>query len=146
VLVAGVFGGLTTKPSILIVQALPAAVALLLLWLSSRPPLNIASRPSRGLTDVASMMYIHHVTRTQLYLDATMHAHLQRLARKQGRTVSDLVRDALTRAYGVGEQDERVATLRAIEGLWQHRRDIGDTAAYVRGLRRGTRRARRLSG
>jgi putative membrane protein len=36
VLVAGVFGGLTAKPSILLVQALPAAVALLLLWLSRR--------------------------------------------------------------------------------------------------------------
>ena len=36
VLVAGLFGGLTAKPSILFVQALPAAVALLLLWLSSR--------------------------------------------------------------------------------------------------------------
>ena len=36
VIVAGIFGGLTAKPSILLVQALPAAVALLLLWLSRR--------------------------------------------------------------------------------------------------------------
>jgi putative membrane protein len=36
VIVAGIFGGLTAKTSILYVQALPAAIALLCVWLSSR--------------------------------------------------------------------------------------------------------------
>jgi len=55
-----------------------------------------------------------------------------------GRTISDLVR-----AYGAGA-DEREGTLRAIEGLWRNRTDIGDTRGYVKRLRRDTHRLRRL--
>ncbi|MBZ5637313.1 MAG: ribbon-helix-helix domain-containing protein [Acidobacteriia bacterium] len=88
-------------------------------------------------------MYIHYMVRTQLYLDAAIHARLSALARKQGRSLSELVRDALARAYGPGGADDRLATLRAIEGLWKDRTDLGDTAGYVRRLRRDTRRARR---
>jgi len=55
----------------------------------------------------------------------------------------ELVRDALVRAYGAGA-DEREATLRAIEGLWRNRTDIGDTSGYVKRLRRDTHRLRRL--
>jgi hypothetical protein len=87
-------------------------------------------------------MYIHRVVRTQLYLDEAIHRRLQTLARRQGRTVSDLVRDALLQAYGRPHADEREATLRAIEGLWRDRKDLGDTAAYVRRLRRDTHRLR----
>ena len=36
VIVAGVFGALTAKASILYVQALPAAVALLAVWVANR--------------------------------------------------------------------------------------------------------------
>lgn len=81
-------------------------------------------------------MYIHRVVRTQLYLDAALHRRLKSLARKQGRTVSDLVREVLSRAYAPAGADERASTLRAIEGLWRDRRDLGDTDAYVRRLRR----------
>jgi hypothetical protein len=90
-------------------------------------------------------MYIHRMVRTQLYLDEAVHRRLQALARKQGRTVSDLVRDALVNTYGAGA-DEREATLKGIYGLWRDRRDVGDTREFVRRLRRGTgRRRRRLS-
>ena len=88
-------------------------------------------------------MYIHHMVRTQLYLDERIHARLTMLARKQGRTLSELVRDALARAYGRSGADERLVSLRAIEGLWKDRADLGDTAAYVRRLRRDTRRSSR---
>ena len=37
VIVAGVFGGFTAKTSILLTQALPAAIALLLVFVSRRP-------------------------------------------------------------------------------------------------------------
>ena len=89
------------------------------------------------------MMYIHHMVRTQLYLDERIHRRLRELARKQGRTLSELVRDALVRAYGGHSSDERLATLRAIEGLWRDRSDIDDSSAYVRRLRRDTHRLRR---
>ena len=88
-------------------------------------------------------MYIHHMIRTQLYLDDEMHARLRDLARQQGRTLSELVRDALVRAYGVSDRAKRLKTLRDIEGLWRGRKDIGDTDAYVRRLRRDTHRVRR---
>ena len=80
------------------------------------------------------------MVRTQLYLDDGVHARLTALARKQGRTLSEIVRDALAQVYGSGALDERIATLRAIEGLWKDRADLGSTAAYVRRLRRDTRR------
>ena len=82
------------------------------------------------------------MVRTQLFLSESIHARLRLLARKQGRTVSDLAREALERAYGDPMTDERQRTLRAIEGLWQGRSDLGSTSAFVRSLRRSTRRAK----
>lgn len=83
------------------------------------------------------------MVRTQLYLDGAIHRRLQTPARRQGRTVSELVRDALLQAYGRPHADERDLTLRAIEGLWRDRDDIRDSTAYVRRLRRDTHRLRR---
>ena len=83
------------------------------------------------------------MVRTQLYLDEAIHARLRDLARKQKRTVSELVREALLRAYGAGGPDERLATLKAIRGLWQDREDMVSSRAYVRRLRSDTRRNRR---
>ena len=87
-------------------------------------------------------MYIHRMVRTQLYLEDEIHARLRELAVKQGRTISDLVREALARTYGAGGPQERLATLRAIEGLWRNRKDVGKADGYVRRLRHDTRRTR----
>jgi hypothetical protein len=84
------------------------------------------------------------MVRTQLFLDEDLHARLKALARKQGRTVSDLVRETLHRAFGRGTQDEQLRALEGIFGLWRDRKDIGSTDAYVRRLRRGLRRRRAL--
>ncbi len=80
------------------------------------------------------------MVRTQLFLSEAIHARLRLLARKQGRTVSDLAREALERVYGNPDEEER--TLLAITGLWRGRKDLGSTNAYVRRLRRDTRRRR----
>ncbi len=88
-------------------------------------------------------MYIHRMVRTQLYLDAGTHRRLRELADRQGRTVSDLVREAVTRAYGPTEAEARLSTLDGISGLWQERADLGATDAYMRRLRRDTRQSRR---
>ena len=82
------------------------------------------------------------MTRTQLYLDDEMHARLSRLARQQGRTLSEIVREALVRVYGGARRSEELRTLEAIAGLWRDRTDLGGTDEYVRGLRRDTRRRR----
>jgi len=81
--------------------------------------------------------------RTQLYLDEEIHERLRSFARKQGKTLSELVREALEKTYGRGDRDEELATLRAVAGIWKDRDDIGDTRAYVRRLRRDTHRLRR---
>ena len=86
-------------------------------------------------------MYIHRMHRTQLYLDDEMHRQLRAVARRQGRTVSDLVREAVAQTYGLVGADERAHTLQGIQGLWRER-DLGDTHAYVRRLRRDTHRVR----
>ena len=83
------------------------------------------------------------MVRTQLYLDVELHRRLRDLAAKQGRTVSDLVREAVARTYGTIEVEERLATLEGITALWRDRKDLGGTDAYVRRLRRDTRRSRR---
>ena len=80
------------------------------------------------------------MVRTQLFLSEAIHTRLRLLAKKQGRTVSDLAREALERVYGNPTTDERERTLRAIEGLWQGRSELGSTNAYVRSLRKSTRR------
>ena len=83
-------------------------------------------------------MYIHRMVRTQLYLDEALHRRLGRLAAQQGRTVSDLVREAIARAYSA-DSDDRLSTLEGITGLWENRAGLGGTPAYVRRLRKGTR-------
>ena len=87
-------------------------------------------------------MYIHHMIRTQLYLDEHLHRRLRVVADQQGRSVSDLVREAVARAYGATETDARLATLDGMASLWQDRKDLGAPGAYVRRLRRDTRRKR----
>jgi len=82
------------------------------------------------------------MVRTQLYLDEHTHRRLRELAAKQGRTLSDLVREAVVRAYGPAQVDERLTTLEEIASLWHDREDLPATDAYVRRLRRDTRRKR----
>ena len=90
-------------------------------------------------------MYIHRMVRTQLYLDDELHRQLRDLARRQGSTVSELVRQALTRVYGSADVERRLASLKGIAGLWRNRADLRSTDGYVRRLRKGTQRKARLS-
>ena len=81
--------------------------------------------------------------RTQLYLDEEVHERLRSLAERQGRTISDVVREAVARAYGSDIVDKRIDTLENVSSIWQDRKDLGRTDAYVRRMRRGTRSTRR---
>ena len=89
-------------------------------------------------------MYIHGMIRMLFHLDEAIHARLRELARKQGRTVSELVREALVRTYGTAGPKELLASLRAISGLRKDRKDIGVTDEHVRRRRRVGHRVRRL--
>ena len=89
------------------------------------------------------MMYIHHMVRTQIYLDEPMHARLREMARQQGKSVSDLIREALARSYGVDTLSEDLKALEAVTGIWRDRKDLGTTDEYVRRLRKDTHRLKK---
>ena len=76
--------------------------------------------------------------RTQLYLDDDLWEALHVRAQVSGTTISELVREAVRERY-LGSLEARQKAMQAVVGLWKDRRDIGDSTAHVRGLRRGTR-------
>jgi hypothetical protein len=84
------------------------------------------------------------MVRTQLYLDDAAHARLRELADRQGKSESELVRDAINQVYMKPVNRELLAALDKAAGSWKNRDDLGDTLEYVRRLRKGTGRRKRL--
>jgi hypothetical protein len=80
--------------------------------------------------------------RTQLYLDEDLWNVLHFQARKNGQTVSELVRKAARDKY-MGNPDERRAAMEAIVGLWHDRKDIENAEVYIRKMRSGAKQKRR---
>jgi hypothetical protein len=79
--------------------------------------------------------------RTQLYLHEDIWKVLHIRSRQQGTSISDLVRQAVREKYGSSSVDRRDA-MQALVGLRKDRRDLPDSTAYVRRLRKGKRLAR----
>ncbi len=80
--------------------------------------------------------------RTQLYLDDDLWNALQARARREGTTISALVRQAARERY-LGNLDERREAMKALVGIWKDRPDLPEsTEEYVRSLRRDTRTER----
>jgi len=76
--------------------------------------------------------------RTQVSLTQEQHRRLTTLASETGRSMSDLIRNAIDSTYGhqrTAEQD--VSSLRATFGAWQAAEETG--AAYVERIRTGRR-------
>ncbi len=82
------------------------------------------------------MLYI--MKRTQLYLEEDLWDTLHAQARRQGTTISDLVRRAARERY-MNDHEQRQVDMMAVVGLWKNRTDLPDTETFVRGLRKGTR-------
>jgi hypothetical protein len=78
------------------------------------------------------------VRRTQLYLDDDLWGALHDHARREGTTISELVRQAARERY-MNNPEQRRSALMGIVGVWKDRTDLPDTETYVRGLRKGTR-------
>ena len=78
--------------------------------------------------------------RTQLYLEDSLWKKLHILARQNGVSLSELVRQAVRERYLEGAANRKEALCGAI-GLWKDRTDP-TSAAYVRTLRKGGRLAR----
>ena len=81
--------------------------------------------------------------RTQLYLEEEVWKLLGILARQSQSSVSDLVRQALRDKY-LNHAANRAGVFQSVVGLWKNRKDIKDSSAYVRYLRKGTRLKRTL--
>lgn len=84
------------------------------------------------------MMYNYIMQRTQISLTAETRRVLDEAAARSGRSLSALIRDAVTAVYG-GERtlDEDLALMRQAFGSWENREEDG--AAWVEKLRSGAR-------
>jgi len=88
------------------------------------------------------MLYIMH--RTQLYLDDDLWITLKARAKKEGTTISELVRTAARSTY-INETEKRQSAAEAFFGIRAERPEFDDIDAYIRDLRRGDRRRAMLS-
>ncbi len=76
--------------------------------------------------------------RTQLYLDDDLWKALHTRARTARTTISELVREAARERYLTNLEQRRKAML-ALVGIRSGRKELADSEAYVRNLRRGRR-------
>ncbi len=81
--------------------------------------------------------------RTQLYLHEDIWKALHVRSQQQGTSISELVRQAVRDKYGSSPARRRQA-MQAFVGIWKDRKDLPDSTAYVRQLRKG-KRLRRIS-
>lgn len=81
--------------------------------------------------------------RTQLYLHEDIWKVLHIRSRQQRTSISDLVRQAVREKYGSSPVDRRDA-MQSLVGMWKDRKDLADSTAYVRRLRKG-KRLRRIA-
>jgi plasmid stability protein len=79
--------------------------------------------------------------RTQLYLDDDLWSALHTRARKEGTSISDLVREAARERY-LGSLEKRREAMLAIVGIRKDVPDSLDSTEYVRRLRQGKRLGR----
>ncbi len=101
-------------------------------------------RVIRAIRGFKFMMYnIHHMKRTQIYLDEEMSKMLSALSRQRGMTVSELIRDSIHEKYISGKSLDKGSLARQIGGIWKKRKDTGNIDPIVRALRKG-RRVERL--
>lgn len=94
---------------------------------------------------IANMMYIIDVyimlvkggfmERTQIYFDKAEKDNLMKVAKKKGKTMAEVVREAVAE-YLVKEQESSLDKLADACGIWQDRDDIGDSDAFVSDMRK----------
>lgn len=82
--------------------------------------------------------------RTQLYLNEDLWKALHIRSRQQGTSISELVRQAVRDRYGSSPASRRQA-MQALVGIRKDRKDLPDSTAYVRRLRKGKRLRRIVS-
>ena len=110
-------------------------------------PQNTMAISRTGRTAKCLMYNVYIVMRrTQIYLDDRQRRKLDRVAKRTQRTVSDLIREAIDARYAATPREDFLEALRAgAFGVWKERTDLGQTDAYLRRQRRGSR-INRLAG
>lgn len=108
-----------------------------------------AGRKSGSLLVAAQgVMYIYiMMTRTQIYLTPAIQGALDARAKETGRSRSQLIREALERAYlgdGASRMGVVLAALEASAGAWSGRDDDGE--AFVERMRSGELARRHEAG
>ena len=72
------------------------------------------------------------MVRTQIYLTMAEHQALRILARRTGRTQSELIRQAVDDMLAGQQPADRLALLRQGRGIWANRTDLPDFAQLRR--------------
>ncbi len=72
--------------------------------------------------------------RTQIYFDKSEKDNLMRVAKKKGKTMAEVVREAVGE-YLVKEQTSVLDKLASTGGIWQDRSDIKDSDSFVSDIR-----------
>ena len=72
------------------------------------------------------------MVRTQIYLTRREHERVQRLARRNGTTQSEVIRAALDFWLDHKSDQGRAEVLESVAGLWRDRKDLPDFAALRR--------------
>ena len=78
------------------------------------------------------------MVRTQIYLTAREKAALEAMARRTGKTQSELIREAIDAMLANPALEHRRGLLAAGRGLWESRTDLPDFGAVRRELDRAT--------
>ena len=81
---------------------------------------------------------VHSMKRIQFYVQENMWKALHVRSRRQGISISELIRRAVIEKYGMSPISREEA-MRAIVGIWKDRRDLPDSTTYVRRLRKAKR-------
>jgi len=79
------------------------------------------------------------VRRTQVELEDQVWNNLQARAKREGTTVEELARQAISERYGCVDREERRRAMMAFVGIRADRDDIGDSTEYIRNLRKSDR-------
>jgi len=72
--------------------------------------------------------------RTQIYFDKVEKENLKRIAQKKGKTMAEVVREAVCE-YLVKEQETSLDKLSEACGIWKDRDDINDSDKFVSDMR-----------
>jgi metal-responsive CopG/Arc/MetJ family transcriptional regulator len=66
------------------------------------------------------------MVRTQIYLTEEEHRELHRLSKRQGSSLSEIIRTAIDHMLSQQQSVNRVEAMRLARGIWKSRTDLPD--------------------